>query len=305
MSPRRILQNGLVWYALLRSSASGQYLAGSANNDRRRNQEIIIGYTDEECVGEQLHEGATLEPKQYLCLDGSDVKNAVKFGLNGEGRLGLFQGHTTKWEEQYDGKGAFLTMDEDGVLVVSDKDGKPLYKGGVGCEASGSKLAIKEDGVYIVNQRGYSEWEVDIYGNRKDCLTGRVNRLCGASSIIGKTCRMRIIDHVRAEYLIFEVNESTRTTFDVSDINTQNHCSTRRLNSHQKIGFDGENMFLTSTSGMKEEEKLECNDFLEKFRRGSVNDPERDFHRDSDYPCTKFGRSMVYYAIAQYYGEDI
>jgi len=305
MSPRRILQNGLVWYALLRSSASGQYLAGSANNDRRRNQEIIIGYTDEECVGEQLHEGATLEPKQYLCLDGSDVKNAVKFGLNGEGRLGLFQGQKTIWEEQYEEIGASVTMDEDGVLVVSDASGKPLYKGGVGCQASGSKLVIKDNGVYIVNQNGESEWQVDIYGNRRDCLTGRVNRLCGASSIIGKTCRMRIIDHVRAEYLIFEVNESTRTTFDVSDINTQNHCSTRRLNSHQKIGFDGENMFLTSISGMKEEEKLECNDFLEKFRRGSVNDPERDFHRDSDYPCTKFGRSMVYYAIAQYYGEDI
>jgi hypothetical protein len=305
----RILQNGLVWYALLRSSVSGQYLAGSAkNNDRRRTQEITIGYADEECVGEELHKGTTLEPKQYICLDGpdgqTDVKNAFKFGLNGEGRLGLFQGHTTKWEEQYDGKGAFLTMDEDGVLVVSDKDGKPLYKGGVGCEASGSKLAIKEDGVYIVNQRGYSEWEVDMYGNRKDCLTGRVNRLCEASSVLGKTCRMRIVDHNKGEYLIYEVNDATRSTFEVSDINTLNHCSARRLNS-EKVGFDGENMFLTNGASPNQEEKLECEDFLEKYRRSSVNDPERDFKRDSEYPCTKFGRSMIYYAIAQYYGEDV
>lgn len=260
------------------------------------------------CMGRVLEPGQFLRRDEYLCVgpdddnddNDEDWNRSYRFGVGNNGRLALFWRDEPIWSPNDTTGSHELRMQTGGNLVLRDEAGNAIWASK--CKSNGNAVEMTSRGVLMNDENGDTSWYVDYDGEESDCFPSRIPPdLCvEVSTKSGSNkCRVRMRDDLNIIYTTLQVEEVGPNKYVVTD-NIQSWCFEKGpWNVDVKKLKSGA---LVIDAGVPE---VTCKELMDGWPmrddRQLTFTPDTYRNEPEEYPCTDFGKNLIYFMIQEWY----
>ena len=245
------------------------------------------------CKGDgALEQGGNLKRDEYICpVSDSSWVYSYQFGLNNVGRLVLRKGLYGEelWSSGSETSGGvLLKMNEEGNIVLRDKNKKTLWKSS--CSSKGNALTMQSGGIIMSDKKGDVSWYIGYDGEESECFPEETPRdRCNKVSPDGNICRVKMIDSLNDFDTILEMKDLGNNKYRVSTIEKdQDPWKVTVEKAHTGA--------LIIDAGVP---KLTCNELIDQYKMR--DDDQLTFKSHGNKECKVFAKNLMYFMVEEWF----